>query len=96
MNALLEMGTLDGVIFTCAMHCAQFDVTSGEALLGPVPTYLDGDTAPPRTAAFLKNTDMLMQHIRTQSIHTRRKLNRGGFWSQFKGKGKFIHDADGQ
>lgn len=68
MNAPLEMGTLDGVIITCAMHCAQFDVTTGEALSGPVPTYLGGETVPQRTAAFLKNTDMLMQHIRTQSI----------------------------
>ncbi len=70
MNAPLEMGTLDGTILTCAMHCAQFDVTTGEALSGPVPTYLDNETVPPRTAAFLKNADMLMQHIRTQSIPT--------------------------
>jgi nitrite reductase/ring-hydroxylating ferredoxin subunit len=68
MNAPLEMGTLDGTILTCAMHCAQFDVTTGEALSGPVPTYLGGETAPPRTAAFLKNTSMLMEAIRTQSI----------------------------
>ncbi len=64
------MGTLDGVILTCAMHCAQFDVTTGKALAGPVPTYLGDETAPPRTAAFLKNTNLLMEHIRTQSIHT--------------------------
>lgn len=70
MNAPLEMGTLDGAILTCAMHCAQFDVTTGEALSGPVPTYLGNETAPPRTATFLKNTEMLMQHIHTQSIHT--------------------------
>ncbi len=68
MNAPLEMGTLDGVILTCAMHCAQFDVTTGEALSGPVPTYLGNETAPPRTAAFLNNTDMLMQYIHTQPI----------------------------
>ena len=41
MNAPLEMGTLDGSILTCAMHCAQFDVTTGEALSGPVPHYLE-------------------------------------------------------
>lgn len=70
MNAPLEMGTLDGTFVTCAMHCAQFDVTTGESLSGPVPTYLGGEIAPPRTATFLKNTDMLMQHIRTQSIRT--------------------------
>ena len=37
MNAPLELGTLDGTILTCPMHCAQFDVTTGEALAGPVP-----------------------------------------------------------
>jgi nitrite reductase/ring-hydroxylating ferredoxin subunit len=68
MNAPPEMGTLDGVILTCAMHCAQFDVTTGEALSGPVPTYLGDETASPRTATFLKNTEMLMQHLRTQPI----------------------------
>ena len=70
MNAPLEMGTLDGSILTCAMHCAQFDVTTGEALSGPVPPYLGNETPPPRTAAFLKNVGMLMQHIRTESIGT--------------------------
>ena len=61
-------GTLNGSILTCAMHCAQFDVTTGEALSGPVPTYLGNETPPPRTQVFLKNTSMLMQHIRTESI----------------------------
>lgn len=70
MNALLEMGTLDGVILTCALHCAQFDVRTGEALAGPVPPYLGNEISPPRTAAFLKNAGMLMQHIRTESIGT--------------------------
>jgi hypothetical protein len=28
MNAPLELGTLDGSIVTCAMHCAQVDVTN--------------------------------------------------------------------
>ena len=35
MNAPLEMGTLDGPILTCAMHCARFDVATGEAFAGP-------------------------------------------------------------
>ena len=68
MNAPLEVGTLDGSILTCAMHCAQFDVTTGEALAGCVPTYLGNETPPPRTEAFLKNVGMLMQHVRTESI----------------------------
>lgn len=70
MNAPLEMGTLEGSILTCAMHCAQFDVTTGEALSGPVPPYLGNETPPPRTGALLKNVGMLMQHIRTESIGT--------------------------
>lgn len=68
MNAPLEMGTLDGSIVTCPMHCAQFDVTTGDALSGPVPTYLGIEPPPPRISAYLKNTDMLMEHIRTESI----------------------------
>jgi nitrite reductase/ring-hydroxylating ferredoxin subunit len=70
MNAPLEMGTLDGTILTCAMHCAQFDVTTGEALSGPVPPYLGNEIPPPRIGAFLKNAGMLMQHIRTESVAT--------------------------
>jgi len=70
MNAPLEMGTLDGVILTCAMHCAQFDITTGEALSGSVPAYLGDETLPPRTAAYLTNVGMLMQPIHTESIAT--------------------------
>jgi len=70
MNAPLDLGTLDGTILTCAMHCAQFDVNTGEALSNPVPAYLGNETSPLRTGAFLKNTSMLMQHIRTESIGT--------------------------
>jgi len=70
MNAPLEMGTLDGSILTCAMHCAQFDVITGEALSGPVPPYLGDETPPPRMGALLKNVGMLMQHVRTEPIAT--------------------------
>jgi nitrite reductase/ring-hydroxylating ferredoxin subunit len=35
--AYLERGTLTGHILTCPLHYAQFDVTTGEALSGPVP-----------------------------------------------------------
>jgi nitrite reductase/ring-hydroxylating ferredoxin subunit len=70
MNAPLEMGTLEGSILTCAMHCAQFDVTTGEALAGPVPPYLGGEIPGPRVGAFLTNVGMLMAHIRAESIGT--------------------------
>lgn len=36
-GASLDMGTLDGYILTCPLHYAQFDITTGEALAGPVP-----------------------------------------------------------
>lgn len=35
--AYLERGTLTGYILTCPLHYAQFDITTGEALSGPVP-----------------------------------------------------------
>lgn len=34
-NAPLNRGTLNGFIVTCPLHYAQFDVRTGEALLGP-------------------------------------------------------------
>ncbi|MGV8026980.1 MAG: Rieske (2Fe-2S) protein [Anaerolineaceae bacterium] len=70
MNAPLEKGTLDGKIVTCAMHCAQFDLTTGEALSGPVSPDLGGETLPPRVGKYLQDVGMLMQHIRTDSIRT--------------------------
>jgi nitrite reductase/ring-hydroxylating ferredoxin subunit len=70
MNAPLERGTLAGVIVTCPMHCAQFDVTTGQALAGPVPAYAGNEAPPPRVAAVLRNVESLMQHIRTEPIAT--------------------------
>jgi nitrite reductase/ring-hydroxylating ferredoxin subunit len=40
----LEMGTLDGSILTCPLHYAQFDITNGEVLSGPVPPDPDHPT----------------------------------------------------
>ena len=51
MNAPLDMGTLDGTYLTCAMHCAQFDVTTGESLSGPVPEDFGGEVPPPLMGA---------------------------------------------
>ncbi len=70
MNAPLEKGTLEGSILTCPMHCAQFDVTTGEVLLSFVHPYLGNEIPPPRTRAFLKNVGMLMEHIHTEPIGT--------------------------
>lgn len=81
MNAPLEMGTLDGSVLTCAMHCAQFDVTTGEALSGPVPHDFGGEVPPPRMTQYLQNVAMLMSHIRTRSIRTyETKVESGMVW----------------
>jgi nitrite reductase/ring-hydroxylating ferredoxin subunit len=79
MNAPLEMGTLEGTILTCAMHCAQFDVTTGDPLAGPIPAHLGGETQPPRTAAFLRNTAALMRHVRTERIRSYPAKVEGGW-----------------
>jgi nitrite reductase/ring-hydroxylating ferredoxin subunit len=70
MNAPLDMGTLDGVYLTCPMHCAQFDVTTGEALSGPGSPDIGHEAPPPRLGEYLQNIGMLMKHVRTESIRT--------------------------
>ena len=79
MNAPLELGTLDGTYLTCPMHCAQFDVTSGEAISGPVPPDLGHEALPPRLGAYMQNIGMLMKNVRTQSMRAYRTgLEAGG------------------
>lgn len=81
MNSPLEMGTLDGNILTCAMHGAQFDVTTGEALTGPIPHDFGGEVPPRRMAQYFQNIAMLMSHIRTNSIRTYgTKVESGMVW----------------
>jgi nitrite reductase/ring-hydroxylating ferredoxin subunit len=70
MNAPLDMGTLDGKFVTCAMHCAQFDVTTGEALSGPVPADFRGESPPPKMTGYLEHIGMQMKHVRMESIST--------------------------
>ena len=81
MNAPLEMGTLDGTILTCAMHCAQFDVATGEALSGPVARDFAGEAPPPRIGQFLQHAGALMAHIRTIPIRTYdTRVESGAVW----------------
>ncbi len=92
MNSPLEMGTLDGTILTCAMHCAQFDVVTGEALSGPVPRDT-GETPPPRTLKMLQDIGGLMEHIHTEPLRTYETKVQGGLvWvnpsSRLKGDGE--------
>ena len=79
MNAPLEMGTLDGTVLTCPLHYAQFDVTTGEALSGPVPAYPGPKTPAPRTGAYFKG--LVMRHIGTESISAyRTEVESGWVW----------------
>lgn len=81
MNAPLEKGTLDGKILTCAMHCAQFDVSTGEALSGPVPHDTGGEMPPPKLARLLQNIGSLMAHIKTNPIRTfKTRVESGVVW----------------
>ncbi len=68
MSAPLDLGTLEGYILTCPMHHAQFDITSGEALSGPVPPNLGDEPIPEGIGQFLQHVGMLMSHIKTCNI----------------------------
>lgn len=81
MNAPLEMGTLVGTVLTCPMHCAQFDVATGEALAGPVPHDAGNEPAPPKLGRWLGTIGMLMAHVHTQEIRTyETKVESGMIW----------------
>jgi nitrite reductase/ring-hydroxylating ferredoxin subunit len=83
MNAPLELGTLDGIYLTCPMHCAQFDIINGEALSGPIPSDIGHEILPPFLGEYLHNIEMLMKHVRTESIRTyETKLDDG--WVQIR------------
>ncbi|MFQ5427948.1 MAG: Rieske (2Fe-2S) protein [Thermodesulfobacteriota bacterium] len=71
MSAPLDKGTLVGYILTCPMHCAQFDITSGAALSGPVPhNPAQGQELPEGLAAFFMRIGSLMADIKTCNIKT--------------------------
>jgi len=79
MNAPLELGTLDGIYITCPMHCAQFDVTTGEGLSGPVPPAPVHEALPPRFGTYMQNIGRLMSHVRTESMLTYRTRIEAGW-----------------
>jgi nitrite reductase/ring-hydroxylating ferredoxin subunit len=72
MNAPLELGTLDGTYLTCPMHCAQFDVSNGEALSGPVSSDLGGDGA-----SLIQARGQLRKEARALERTFREQLNLG-------------------
>lgn len=69
-NAPLEMGTLEGYILTCPLHHSQFDITTGEALSGPVPHYFGDEPFPESLQKFFQYIGMLMAEIKTYDIET--------------------------
>lgn len=94
MNAPLEMGTLDGTFLTCAMHCSQFDITTGEALSEPVPHDLGGEVLPPKLARYLRNIAMLMKPIRTHNIRTfETKVESGMVWVALENAKEVLPDG---
>jgi nitrite reductase/ring-hydroxylating ferredoxin subunit len=70
MNAPLDLGTLDGIYLTCPMHCAQFDITNGEALSGPVPADIEHEIMSPLLGKYMQNIGKLMNLVRMESIQT--------------------------
>jgi nitrite reductase/ring-hydroxylating ferredoxin subunit len=70
MKAPLDMGTLEGYILTCPMHYAQFDITTGEALSGPVPRAPSGEPKSENTKDFSRYMGSLMTKIDTHDIKT--------------------------
>ncbi len=66
MGAPLEMGTLEDNILTCPLHHAQFDITTGEALSGPI--YDDSGDA--LTDNFSRWIAKLEPHIKTYDLKT--------------------------
>ena len=74
------MGTLDGTAHL-PMHFAQFDVTTDEALAGPVPHDWGTDAAPPRIGQHLGTIGALMEHIDTEALGTyTTKVEAGVVW----------------
>ncbi len=70
MNSPLEMGTLEGYILTCPMHYSQFDITTGEALSGPVPTYSEDEPIPENLMRYFQYISTLQSKIKTFNIET--------------------------
>lgn len=69
MNAPLEMGTLYGKIITCPLHYAQFDITTGKMIGGPVPSAPIADL-PLHAVEHFKNIGRIMADIKTENLKT--------------------------
>lgn len=67
LNAPLELGTLEGYIVTCPLHYAQFDITTGEALSGPVPRDF-GKEVPEGNAESIQKSGIKIHDIKTYPV----------------------------
>jgi len=63
--AYLERGALTGYILTCPLHCAQFDITTGRALSGPVPEAPESRYADPSSPG-LKTRDLTTYPVKVE------------------------------
>ena len=70
MNAPLECGTLEGWIVTCPLHCARFDVRSGECVAWPLDRDPGPDPLPPTQARYEKMNHRLQWKIRVHDLPT--------------------------
>jgi nitrite reductase/ring-hydroxylating ferredoxin subunit len=70
MNAPLECGTLEGWIVTCPLHCARFDVRSGECLAWPLDRDPGPDPLPETQARYEKMNHRLQWKIRVHDLPT--------------------------
>lgn len=85
MNAPLELGTLDGTIVTCPMHCAQFELGTGAVSCGPMP-HAVGSPPPSVRAAQLQH-DLLQMIAGVRTLPIRRyetKVEGGAVWVQLE------------
>jgi nitrite reductase/ring-hydroxylating ferredoxin subunit len=70
MNAPLEDGSLDGVILTCPLHNAQFDITTGKAISFPMPHHHSDETVSPAMAHEARVNHRLEWKIRLHDLVT--------------------------
>lgn len=70
MNAPLEDGSLDGVLLTCPLHNAQFDITSGKAISFPMPHHHGDESVSPAMAHESRVNHRLEWKIRLLDLAT--------------------------
>ncbi len=69
MNASLSMGALNRHIVTCAMHGAQYDVTTGRKIIDPKLVPPPGiEQLPPGFLKALEHSGRLMGAIKTYEL----------------------------